>query len=191
MEMRTDQSEHETSSDFLKRGIKLITSRSWRRIKTEIMRFLIVLVFALVLGACQKNDEDIGEPTIDPMLDFYFELFAGEGFQRGIEVDFKQTEVSGYFADLSEANVTAQCQHDPNYPDRVVIDQAYWEQASDIEREFVVFHELGHCYLKRSHLDQKNPDGTCLSIMHSSGSVCNNTYRETTRIKYLDELFSN
>ena len=33
----------------------------------------------------------------------------------------------------------------------IVIDRKFWRFASDIQKEFVLFHELGHCVLFRKH----------------------------------------
>jgi hypothetical protein len=33
----------------------------------------------------------------------------------------------------------------------IVIDPEWWRRSSDSEREHLVFHELGHCYLLREH----------------------------------------
>jgi len=66
----------------------------------------------------------------------------------------------------------------------------FWETASFAEKEYVVFHELGHCALNRRHLDTKNADGTCLSMMQSGNGSCKMNYNAQNRSKYLDELFS-
>lgn len=36
---------------------------------------------------------------------------------------------------------------------QVVIDKDYWEYSSKIEREALVFHELGHCVLDKEHTE--------------------------------------
>jgi len=57
-----------------------------------------------------------------------------------------------------------------------------------MQKERLVFHELGHCVLNRSHLETVGTDGHCLSIMNSA-QRCSDNYNAQTREKYLDELF--
>ncbi len=56
-------------------------------------------------------------------------------------------------------------------------------------REFVVFHELGHCDLGRDHRDEAFDNGVCVSIMRSGLGDCRDYYHPRTREGYLDELF--
>ena len=63
------------------------------------------------------------------------------------------------------------------------------EYRNPAGKEFYIFHELGHCYLRRVHDDSKDKEGNCLSIMHSSVDACKFVYNGNTRSEYLDELF--
>ena len=58
-----------------------------------------------------------------------------------------------------------------------------------MEKEFIIYHELGHCFLDRDHLDEANADGSCVSIMHSNPGVCFFELKSENREDYLDELF--
>jgi len=69
------------------------------------------------------------------------------------------------------------------------IDATYWANATALEREFVIFHELGHCFLDRTHIDTKDVQGDCESMMHSGISGCQFRYTLASRVAYLDELF--
>ncbi len=147
----------------------------------------MLLAALLLADSCSK--EELQEIRIDDKLAEYFEAFAAEGALRGIQIDFREAQVEGLIDQLDN-KVSGQCQHDADAPDRVVIDPDYWERATHMQREFIVFHELGHCVLDRTHLDSKSQDGTCRSMMHSSAGTCRNAYSIATRTEYLDELFS-
>jgi hypothetical protein len=71
-----------------------------------------------------------------------------------------------------------------------MIDRLFWETATMTEKEYVIFHELGHCALNRRHLDTTYKDGTCTSMMQSGNGSCKMVYNAQNRSKYLDELFS-
>lgn len=146
------------------------------------------LLISFTLG-CEKEQLSIENIYIDEGLAPYFERFREEGEARGIRVDFELANISAFLEDITSLNVTGQCYYNTDEPNRLVIDSEFWIRASDLKREFVVFHELGHCFLKRSHLERTEPDGTCTSMMHSGLSGCRNTYSSLTRSDYLDELF--
>jgi len=140
------------------------------------------------MSSCQKEiDNEVIIP--DEMLP-YFIRFQEAGAQRGQEVDYHSLPINGQISSSLEATIRGQCQHEEKDPSRVVINSDYWTTATDLEKEFLIFHELGHCYLQRNHLDTKSENGTCSSIMHSSANVCKNNYSLETRQGYLDELFN-
>ena len=148
---------------------------------------LACLIIFLMLG-CQK--EEAGEVFVDADLQQYFDRFEAEGKARGITVDFHTILVTGILSNTLAPEISGQCQHDSNAPDRLVINRTSWLRSNAMEKEFLVFHELGHCYLQRPHLDEKDSRGVCMSIMHSGASVCRNEYNTQTRSVYLDELFN-
>jgi len=69
--------------------------------------------------------------------------------------------------------------HGGAYPE-VHLDPEYWAEATDVEREMLVFHELGHCDLGRRHCEV----GSLMAEYAFDGD----TYLEY-REDYLDELF--
>lgn len=152
-------------------------------------QWAIATVFALVMIGCQKEEVAVENYTIQEELAPYFERFREEGILRGTNVDFVAAQLSAVLEDIDEPNVSGQCYYNGDEPNRLVIDISFWNEASDLKKEFLIFHELGHCYLERSHLDTTGPDGTCSSIMHSGLSGCRNAYSSRTRSEYLDELF--
>lgn len=153
--------------------------------KNQGLRYIIIpLLFSL--AACQTEE---AKPSVEINNDLlpYFERFESEALLRGVEAPIT-TLVSGKFADI-EGDIVGQCEHYANSPNTILVDQQYWQKASDLEKEYLLFHELGHCYLERSHLDSKDATGKCLSIMQSGQGNCRMNYNSSTRKEYLDELF--
>lgn len=142
---------------------------------------LIAFLSVSLLYACEPNEVLV----IDSRLKPYFDRFEEEATLRGLDLDF--TDLEGRIEELD--GLGGQCVRNTALPDQVLIDFVFWTQASEFEKEFIVFHELGHCVLNRSHLETKNPDGSCLSIMHSGSSGCRFIYNEGNREEYLEELF--
>ncbi len=151
-----------------------------------MIKNFLMLFLALSTLACNKESYDI---VIDSELKPYFDLFALEAKKRGIEFDPIKANITTEIRNISGSNVIAQCTHYDSRPDVITVDIAYWREASDTDKEFYLFHELGHCFLNRGHLDTKDDEGNCVSIMHSSKNVCKFIYTKITRDTYLDELF--
>lgn len=73
-------------------------------------------------------------------------------------------------------------------PLKIQIDREYFDSSTDLEREQLIFHELGHCVLERDHTKHKDEHKKPMSIMYPytlSESTYVSKYRE-----YMDELFS-
>jgi hypothetical protein len=62
----------------------------------------------------------------------------------------------------------------------VVLNDAWWELASETERRVLVFHELGHCALGRDHLDTSkvvNTNDPAFPLgQRTFGSIMNTTF---------------
>jgi len=92
---------------------------------------------------------------------------------------------------ISLSGVIAQCVSQIASGNKEIrVDPVSWQQLGSMRKEFLIFHELGHCALNREHLDEKDNNGYCKSIMHSSTDVCLNNYNNDTKESLLDELFS-
>ena len=136
--------------------------------------------------SCTKSDERVVDAELAP----YFELFALEGEKRNVKVDYDALHVEGMVRTIEGRTVVGQCSHSEDAPNLVIVDPILWRRASEAQREQIIFHELGHCFLQRSHKDDQDANGICRSIMHSSTEVCSINY-EQNRDFYLDELFAN
>ena len=163
------------------------------------MRHLLSLIaISLIVISCQKDLESnipteetpAGYDFVDKRLWPYFRTFEEEAVVRNVSVDLKSMEISGVIEEISEENIVGTCQYGRSIPGHVTIDATFWNKASMINRELVVFHELGHCALFRDHDDGADQFGRCLSIMGSGTGNCRSGYNNNTRSKYLEELFS-
>lgn len=146
----------------------------------------------LVLAISCTEDEPV---PIHPELQKYVDRFYEEAEKRGhilhndLEVGFTNS-LDGYcgfgYWDL------------PTSPrSRVEIQGSdnCWYDRPDIEKENLMFHELGHALLKKNHNSKRFEGGYSASIMCTQNDVnnCNNFqtyYSEDTREYYLDELFN-
>ncbi len=166
-----------------------------------LLRATVCLCMLVGLAAsCDKGDNPIvdepdipdgvrGYTNVDEALWPYFNKFEDEAAARGVRVDLSASQVRARLMEIPENGVAGDCQFDPNDANRLRIDKDTWRRVDEELREYIVFHELGHCVLVRKHREDANAAGICLSMMASGTGVCRDDYKPTTREALLDELF--
>jgi hypothetical protein len=158
--------------------------------KKTVLQVVFVLFILSTLPSCSEENNMVSEGFIDPELSPLLELFEAEASFRGQTV-----RVADYLARAEivsmEDHLAGQCNFSEAQPNIMIINRSFWENAEMPEREYAVFHELGHCVLGRWHLDSLNENGDCVSLMHSEFNPCSKTYASKRRTEMLDELFAN
>ena len=160
---------------------------------TKTIAALSLLTASTAILSCTKDTvpvetQDYGG-LVDERLIPYYLTFEEEAAQRGITVDFNAFPVTGAIKSIQEDDIAGTCNYHSYEPNVVTIDLEYWNSSSSLRRELVVFHELGHCYLGRDHLEASFDNGICTTIMNSGTSGCLVAYTAENRDYYLDELF--
>lgn len=154
-------------------------------------KFVYLLGISFVTFSACEVEPEITHHVVDEPLQVYFDRFIDEAFTRGQDVEYATSQVDATISDIATPNVIGQCSWDQTLKHSIVIDQTYWRAANDLQREFVVFHELGHCVLGRAHVDNSDANGSCISIMSSGTGDCRVVYSISNRNSLVDELFSN
>ena len=156
-------------------------------------RSLFAFFVLIMVSACRQETAILEEENtfsgVDSRLESYFELFENEAAARGIDVDLATEGITAVVEEISEDRVAGTCTYGSHLPGHIVIDAEFWNIASPIAKEMVIFHELGHCYLHRGHTEATFSNGTCASIMRSGAEGCRDNYNTRTREFYIDELF--
>lgn len=164
---------------------------------------LIPLTFFLILSCNENTIEEIGSgligesnadkpfPGVDDRLWEIFQEFETEAKTRGIAVDLADAGITGSISTIEEDGVVGYCSYGRRRsPNHIEIDDTFWRRASSVAREYIVFHELGHCYLYREHLEDCFANRTWVSLMRSGTlTTCRDNYNSATRGYYIDELF--
>lgn len=159
---------------------------------------MYVLLLTTLFFSCKK---DKFEPITSAELSPYIDDFIAEGASRGVTLSkekletFLMDELTGdrasNFCGLGWSNFNRQ-----NTQRIEILNSEFcWEERSNIERENLIFHELGHALLTRDHLDTTFPNRSPKSIMCSgTDGACSNfeVYYDNEILKsyYLDELFN-
>lgn len=152
----------------------------------------LFLFFLMILTYSCSDDEVIIKefPNADERLWPYFENFEKEAAERGIIADINARGIVGTLERIDSDHIAGKCQHPTPEENILIIDLPFFvNTADDRLKEFVIFHELGHCYLGRDHREDSYQNGLCISIMRSGVGECIDNYNQNTRKIYLDELF--
>lgn len=137
------------------------------------------------------QDEEATFPGVDQALWPLFIAFEDEAAERGFNIDLRAAGITGFIEEIEERHVAGRCNYNFRQPNRVTIDEQFWNRSSNSFREMIVFHELGHCFLFRDHEERILSNGACASIMRSGNGSCLDNYNLRTRENYIDELFEN
>lgn len=144
------------------------------------MRGCISSLFFLLLSC--SHDPRMGASIEAPFLPYV------DAFEH--ECGCKVLDVPITFSKLQDSHV-GECQ---NYVvltesfSEIFIDREYWDSASIARREQLIFHELGHCVLRREHLLTKR-SGFPISLMYPEIDRIPDFWYAIYRKIYLDELF--
>jgi len=151
-----------------------------------------LLVVALGLVSCGNSDEH----KVDAKFTEYIQRFQDEATKHGKNLDLINGGLIVEFADLKDG-VAGLCHYEK--PIRIEIDKTYWDAISkyadaDLMKENLLFHELGHGFLGRKHLNSTLENGDWKSIMCGgdkvNGRSWNINYHGVRRAYYVDELFN-
>jgi len=134
------------------------------------MRVFLLTVFMSFIYSCAPVRSI--HPAFEPYV-ARFEILTGKPVTN-IHMEFKELE-RPYLGYCTTGAIPT-----------VYIDPTYWDKYTELKKEALIFHELGHCKLGRPHLDKVRSDGCPVSIMHtfSLSSVCHARYYDS----YIEEL---
>ena len=147
----------------------------------------LTLVLYLFFISCNKDDSQV----IESELQAHFTNFESEANAHGLDIDISAIGVNGYIQNIETRGTLGQCKSYSDGSQQVIVDEQYWNRISDNEREYLVFHELGHCILEKEHNDEQDENGNCISIMQSGNNGCKSVYNTEYKAQLLNELFAN
>ncbi len=109
------------------------------------------------------------EYITDGSFESYIDTFKSDSDRIvGHEPDTSALRI--IFGDTAQrgSRVIGFCQFLNNGQNLIVVNEAWWNGASDIKREAMLFHEMGHCVLLRAHKTEfRTTDLSPISLMYS------------------------
>lgn len=127
------------------------------------------------------------DPTIKPYVDRFNE------YAKQVNSNSVNKRVSAFFGKPSTPNhgnftVIGECDYNNL---SIVVEHNHWNMSSDIHREILILHEMGHCVLERGHKNSYRNDIDRLipsSLMGATNFVTDQNYIKYKWL-YIDELF--
>ncbi|MGK0317072.1 MAG: hypothetical protein ACI86M_003311 [Saprospiraceae bacterium] len=147
------------------------------------------LFLGLLVSSCTKKVDGV---PINGELIPYYESFKEEAALRGIVFDNAVAQIEGYLQNIPDSGVLGACKRNAGNEEnpQIFLDKQYWRTATNLEREYVMFHELGHCFLMLGHDDSRDGKGDCVSMMASGIGACQTNYNQFNRDSLITELFT-
>ncbi len=149
--------------------------------KERIIVFLLILI---VVSSCRKEKTQTIPDEFVSFVDGFFE----EAFNRNVDLNLSDFNLEIKLEDIQDHAGTCNTRNSV-----IRIDEETWLNIDDQQKEWLIYHELGHCILERSHNNNKASNGECLSFMNeqmSNPDCSSNLYSVMWRDYYLDELFN-
>lgn len=153
-------------------------------------------MFLSVILICSCQTGTFEDPTprlgidIPESLVPHFQSFQKEAEAQGTVIDYVDASVSAEMTTINQGSVAGTCTTNGHDLRHIVIDQKFWNRASHLTREMIVYHELGHCILGRGHREDSFSNGACKSIMRSGTGSCLDAYTVANRDYFVAELFA-
>ena len=153
------------------------------------VRYLTLSLIALSMVGCGKHADDhtAGDGESAYVVDENLRPYI-DRFQQDIGVD--ASYVAAVFGSLSSP-LLGRCMSWSNGARKITVDKASWDGMTDLGREQLMYHELGHCAMNMQH------DNRTVILPDSSqayGSMMNEywfgetTWYSTYRLNYKTSL---
>jgi len=155
--------------------------------KYHIQLILVLLISLICLGRLEfrridyNSDKEL-QPYVKEFIK-YANLYWKDCWENR-EIHIELGDIQNIYPDVS-TRVIGICNM---LSKRIIIDIDFFNYANEYEREEVIFHELGHCYLDRPHIKTRISNRPT-SIMYPT-LLDYRSYKQY-RQNYIYELFTN
>jgi hypothetical protein len=152
------------------------------------MRKLLLFSFTTSLVALALIMTGCGNSVVREVGEFepYVARFEAEAAARGAPVTVEDLKIVQ--GELEDPRERAVCEIGGTRTPTITVDPQAWADSTEAEREELIFHEMGHCVLRRKHDTALDLEGKPKSLMHPL-KIGTDTYLSQQTV-YLDELFS-
>lgn len=110
----------------------------------KIVRLGLWISIPFFMSTCSPKEYDMDfKLNTDPAILEYFDRFETEALKFGLEIQLERKDIYGVFTDLDEDKIE-NCRYRNDEPRIGTVDLENWKYLSDLERDYIIFHELRH-----------------------------------------------
>jgi hypothetical protein len=121
------------------------------------MRYIIFLLFIGLANCATVRSTHEDYPFAEPSVIKYVDSFVKDSKGSVHKRDLYMTTIG--FDDLSSLSAVGVCYPNP-FGSEIYIDKDWWENNTDyLEREQLIYHEIGHCTLLKMHTKPTDAEG--------------------------------
>ncbi len=121
----------------------------------------------------------------------YVRAFEESAAQELNNLDYKVGDIPINFGTPQEAKFDGVCYIYEDGTKEIIIRQSFWNSAGAIQKRVLIFHELGHCALGRSHDDETiTHSGTVYKTSMMNSEIPSSMHYLSAEAEYLLELFT-
>lgn len=142
--------------------------------------FYIIFLF---LFACDVNIDIESQINYDVEVMPYVREFDRQILHLNNLIDFQFTDEI-----FDNPNIIGHCGSPPPV---VTLKNGFWMRATEVQKLFIVYHELGHCVLDRGHIEDFMEDGCPVSLMKSDFVDYQGKCGDIHFVYYINELRNN
>ncbi|MEK6706909.1 MAG: putative metallopeptidase [Bdellovibrionota bacterium] len=146
-----------------------------------LLRFKILITLFLLITGCGKAPVvDVGE--FEP----YVNRFEARSAMVGAPIRIEQLIIK--FGEMESPTERGICEILGDNTPTIKINKEAWDTMTEEEKESLIFHEMGHCVLRRKHKKEMDANGQPVSLM-SPYMIDPMIYKYNAKY-YYKELFS-
>lgn len=175
-----------------------MTANPKPRAKLEMRRLLFILIVIASSSCGLLFDGDVKEgrtrqfSTTSSELLPYVVSFEEQAKIQLKNDSFKVGDVPVNIGDTTDAKYDGVCIKYPDGTREILLKKSWFEKANEVQKEILIFHELGHCRLNRRHNSEKTmayDNNLSIKVSIMNPVVPSTYYYSEYKDAYLKELF--
>ncbi len=156
----------------------------------RIQAFSLISLVVLTASGCAPKKKHEAFLQIDGPFQDFVHNFEQTSAQEGTPLTVNDLILT--FGSTPSMNETGVCEYSEDETPKITINQRIWNTLNDYDKQEVIFHELGHCVLRRIHQNSEmrayNNTQTIPSSVMYPYRIAGTIYRDHMP-HYHDELF--
>jgi len=126
-----------------------------------------------------------------PAFSSYVKQFEDQAKVEKSDANFKVGDIPINFGDTTEPHYDGVCLIYADGTKEIIIKESWWKQVNPVRRRIMVFHELGHCRLGRTHDSSTvEIDGRQVKTSIMNPEIPDHATFDLNEEGYLTELFT-